>query len=295
MCASFAFVDTSAHPRAVDYYQMFHSEPIGASGAIPVDGIEGIARLTLEALLDGILRRVGRNENIVIVSHGQDIGLALPLVVGPPSTPRARAEALGMLGSDRETVFDGMMAPPVSVEQIQQSTHLAADQITRLRQKMNSVRALQLNHVALRACNIGTWGNALSTIRAFFGSRAISGPDIRDTFGSLNFGTPTTDARVWQSWERGHPDAFVEGSSPNRVGLHTTTPTARHAYTLSAIADSSAAVRAWASRHLLGGSSATYTSGAVPYHGLFNMSRAPGQSPIYFSGDASFRSHIVCA
>lgn len=283
--ATLAFVDIRAHRQALPWYRTGPREPIGRNRTVQVSGAVPVSPVSLNGLLDAILQNARAGDSIIIVGHGREGGLSMPLF--PHSPSRARAELVALLASDRPASgFLPMPARPSA--EVAPICGLTAAQVDQLRSKMVRLRALRLQHVALRACNTGGWPDVLRMYKPFFDATEVSAPDRRDTYGELRIGAHVPDL---DRWLRDHADGhtYVEGNAPDRVAIQTVGGASEeHSYAAAIATESSAGLDAWAARNQISGSGASRL-----YHGQFNTYGAPGSPRIVFSGTQDYASHIV--
>ena len=283
-----AFVDTEAHPAALPWYSAGRTEPAGTARALSVTRAVGISNISLDVVLDRILAHCSRRDDVIIVGHGREGGLSMRLVAG--SEGRARAELIGLLAADRPTQ-DPLLGtmPPTPVARAAPVCQLSETQVTQLRAKMNRVRALNLNHVAFRACKMGGWPDVLRGYKPFFGCQIVSAPDLRDTYGTIPPGAPRANMDHWIAQHSRHRHMVVYGVSPDRIAISTAGgQTDDHTYTVSFACESSEALANWTTRYL-GATSAT----AFPYHGQWRTHAGTNEAQIIFVGDPQYNSHIV--
>jgi hypothetical protein len=287
-----AIIDEAAHPQAMNWYAGHPTEPGGTTAArtlvtLAVTSHVGLRGITLEAVLDDIIANVRSGEDVIIVGHGREGGLSMPLVTG--SEARARAEHLGALAGDR-AARDPLLGvlPPRADAEVAAQLGLAVPVVARIRAKMNAVRALRLRHVALRACNLGAWPNVLASFRPFFGCAHVSAPDLRDTFGHANPvlepGLAHFDRRFGRGWHR-----TTYAAAAGRVVIATRGGAAdEHGYDLSVGSDSEATLAAWKRRYL-------GRNGPFVYHGAWVTTPAPAEPQVIFVGDPAYAGHIILA
>lgn len=282
--ATIAFIDMNAHAAAMPWYRTNPREPIGSGRVLQVSQAVPLSPASLDGLLDAILRSARAGDNIIIVGHGRELGLAMPLL--PRSRTRARAEIVALLAADRET-GGSLPMPARSSAEVARSCGIPPIQVDQLRAKMNRVRALRLQHVALRACNTGGWPDALRKYKPFFGATEVSAPDRRDVYGTLNPGGLVANMDAWVSrHSRGH--IYVEGVAPDRVAIQTEGgATEDHAYSIAV--ESLRGLNAWAARNHIAGTG----TGTRLYHGQFLTRGLPNQPRIVFCGTTDYANHIV--
>lgn len=283
--ATLAFVDIRAHRQALPWYRTGPREPIGRNRTVQVSGAVPVSPVSLNGLLDAILQNAHAGDSIIIVGHGREGGLSMPLF--PHSPSRARAELVALLASDRAA--SGFIPMPARTStEVAPICGLSVAQVDELRSKMVRLRALRLQHVALRACNTGGWPDVLRMYKPFFDATEVSAPDRRDTYGELRIGAPVADL---DRWVREHVDGhtYVEGTAPDRVAIQTIGGASEeHSYDAAIAVESRAGLDAWAARNHVSG-----TGAARLYHGQFCTYGAPGSPRIVFSGTQDYASHIV--
>lgn len=283
-----AFIDAAAHRQAVPWYQSSPFETMGSYRAQVTRAVP-IAHITLEAVLDAILATPAdaTKRDVIVVGHAQDIGLAMPLA--SHGRAQSRVEVIRMLAADREAP-DGMAAA-VSAREVSHFCGLAVPAVETLRAKMNRVRALRLNSVSFRACNIGRWPETLRSYQCFFGCSRVTAPDLRDTYGHVNSEQQTSQLDRWMQHHRRNArfNTWVTGQAPGRLAFSAERVSREaHRYRIAMAHESADALRAWQTR-VLGRAS----SGPFLYHGMFITDVAPGEPSVTFVGERGFASHIV--
>ena len=278
-------IDAAAHAHAADWYNFSQGEPSGNGLTLTSDAVVPLRNLTIDSVLDEIIRRARPGGDVVLVCHARDMGLALPLITGGPV--RARTEAIGQLAIDQPTSDPVLTTPAISVAEAAPVLMMSEAQVTALRAKMNQVRALHLRHVALRGCNVGTWSDTLPVYKRFFGCNSLSGPRMRDTYGDINPGAPLPDLTRWSA-QHHHWHIFYDGPAGNQVALATNGgQTEEHSYQIALAYQATQGLQDWGTRHLR-----RSVSGPFFYHGMWETSAAPGSPRIHFIGDSDYTSHL---
>ena len=279
-------IDAAAHAHAADWYNSHRGEPAGNGLTLTGDTVVPLRNLTIDSVLDEILRRARSGGDVVLVCHARDLGLALPLITG--SAVRARSEAIGQLAIDQPTDDPVIPTPAISAAQAAPVLMMSEAQVAALRVKMNRVRALHLRHVALRGCNVGTWSDTLPIYKRFFGCSSLSGPRLRDTYGVIDPGAPVADLTRWGA-HHNHWHTFFDGPSGNQVGVATHGgDTEEHSYQIALAYQTAQGLQDWGTRHLNGAVSAAFF-----YHGMWLTSATPGSPRIYFIGDSDYADHLT--
>ncbi len=283
-----AFIDAAAHRQAVPWYQSSPFETMGAYRAQVTRAVP-IARITLEGLLDAILATPAdaSKRDVIVVGHALAIGLAMPLT--SHGRMQSRVEAIRMIGADSEA--PGGLAAAVSTREVGQVCRLPERAVESLREKMNRVRALRLNSVSFRACNIGRWSDTLRDYQRFFGCSRVTAPDLRDTFGRADSALQTSQLDRWVQHHRRNArfNTWVTGQAPGRLAFSAERVSREaHSYEIVMAHERADMLSAWQTR-VLGRAS----SGPFLYHGMFITDVAPGDPSVVFVGEREFASHIV--
>ena len=162
------------HPFAPPWYSSNPVEPIGNRSQISVKDVSVLKDMTLESVMDVIVRE--KQKEILLVCHGWTDGLALPLMEGGGIAGGAQRQQIFPLSADRPFEDEGMKTPVRSVKDVADQAHLSEQQVITLRAKMNQIRDLKLEHVAFRACDMGQSTDSLQAFRNFFGAKSVSAP-----------------------------------------------------------------------------------------------------------------------
>lgn len=283
-----ALIDAAAHPAAAPFYRLFPFELQAPATEIRVDQTRAMRAISLENILVEIRDNVPASSNLVIVSHGNEIGLSVPLF--SQHSQGVRGDHRIMAALDDTTQSDADVAQILLIPDPQGA---GAARVHGLRELVAQVKQKRLSCIELRACNTGIRPDVMRTIKAFFGTTRLGAPDIRDSYAWLNPGTPTADAGFWQRWLQSHPRNHVyEVPNHGRLALATTGGAAGHtSFVLSALVDQTDSVGFWIDVYLSRLYSAVpYRHGNIPIHALFNT---PAAFPLIFPGDEDeYVSHI---
>ncbi len=281
--ATIALVDRDAHQYALPWYATNPAEPIGGTRVLQVSRAVPLSPVSLDGLLDAILQHASRGDSIIVVGHAREGGLSMPLF--PGSQARARAEIAAMLAPSEDDFLPIPARPSADIAPICQITPA---QVDALRAKVGQIRALRLQHAALRACNAGRWPDVLSMYKPLFCTQEVSAPDRRDTYGILSPGAPESDFDRWLG-EHADGHIYVEGAAPDRVAIQTIGGGSDdHNYAVAIAAESDAAFGAWAARN-----GVVRTGGAWLYHGQFCTQGVVGQPRIVFCATPDYARHLV--
>lgn len=225
-------------------------EPVLPKGDITVGKVVEVGRITVITLLTAIIAgKVPKGADILVVAHGVDEGLTIPLAPGSKS----------MLQIDAVSVLREVVAGTVTGRQGARRLLIKEAELTQLLQLRKAILKLKLQRVELRACTIGSKVATLKELRWFFGSDSLSAPVVFDAYGVLGNGTPTTNPDTWAAWLKAYPGAVVEGTHPNRFAWEGPPGLLIEHW----LADSHQAVKDWIAGQHPG---AKWRSGQILYH-----------------------------
>lgn len=227
-----AIIHTQGVPNASSYYTMFPSEPFSVSEWLAIRRIEPISPWHFPGLLTKVLQVGATDKEILILSHRTSDGLDIPLVPNAKKTISAQYQQLNVLASSQP------------VKKKAEICKITEDEVTSICRQMESVRKLKLKKVEVRACNMGGSLLTLEAYQEFFGSGSVGAPDYLDFFGTVDPGTPTTNARDWSIWLAQHKNAQVFKMKSGRVAIHF------FARKFNMLADSFVAVKEWIGAYL---------------------------------------------
>lgn len=283
-----ALIDAAAHPAAAPFYRLFPFEQLTGAEEIKVDQVRPMRPISLEAILIEIRDRVPDRSNVLIVSHGTEIGLSVPLF--SHHSHGVRGDHRIMAAIDDAALSDSDLAQTLLIPHPQGAGGTRAHN---LRALVAQVKAKNLARVELRACNTGIRPDVMQTIKAFFGATRLGAPDIRDAYAQLNPGTPNANDGFWERWLQTHTRHHVyEVPNHGRLALAVTGGAAgQTSFGLSALVDKRQSVEFWIDVYLSRLHSVVpYSHGNLPIHALFDTV-AP--FPLIFPGDEdAYVSHI---
>ena len=332
-----ALIDASGWPEALAYYRMFPREPSASPALdIHIDKIVPIERITLDKVLDEMLA-VGEDDGneILIVAHGtveegNSGGLSMPLAEGcsvdamrkevravTEAAVAVREAASNPLGwtrfienpLDRRRVQDSAtreQGPALLQEWLQaraRSLDLTKERLLDLVAKRNLVADRALQRVEIRACNLGSFPDAMRALREFFGAGSLLAPKVITVFGSLRVHI-LEDANQYQGWIQSHggagaSDAFAETESANGrcfgeafcLRIQEASPES-YRFELEAAALSELAVQSWVGECIMRGS-AFSGSGALKVAALWTLGQQGHSQPFVLPGEEAYRGLIV--
>ena len=274
------------HPFAPPWYSSNPVEPIGNRSQIIVKDVSVLKDMTLESVMDAIVRE--KQKEILLVCHGWTDGLALPLMEGGGITGGAQRQQIFPLSADRSFDDGGMKTPVRSVKDVADQAHLSEEQVITLRAKMNQIRDLKLEHVAFRACDMGQSTDSLQAFRNFFGAKSVSAPRLEDTYGQFR---SVVGAGV-EDWAKAKRKEGFHVSIDRGVafGIKSTKPLV---YLIVSKAPDDKALTAWVRAHI---ADRVGLDRVVVYHGMVvppEQVANPNAPMVNFIRDDSFISNIV--
>jgi hypothetical protein len=272
------FIDNTAHPTAQLYYRQnpFEVIPDKSGGAVPVGDIALIGGMMLSGILAAILKATKPGGDLLIVSHGNDWGLSLP--IGTIKHQRSTLDQ-GSIAVIRDNLA-GSETDANAAKQLFLST---ADYVT-LKDRIQRLQQLKLRRVDLRACNPGASENTMSALLEFFGSDVLCAPDILDSFGKIEVGAPTRNPKTWEKWKKDYPRAGTEGTQLGRFAYQI--DISGNTALIHAMADSEERVAEWVKARL---GHRSFTKGDPFYHAL--VRRQPYL--FVFANEPGFKEHLV--
>lgn len=270
------------HPAAPAWYKSNPLEPIGKGSKISVKDSTVIADMTLDGVMDEILR--AKPTEVVLVCHGLADQLAIPLMSGAASG----AEQRNMFPLSADSFLKkGETTPIISDKDVADQTRLSEDQVKAFRAKMNQVRGLKLKHVAFRSCDLGQSTDAMEAFRDFFGAESVSAPKLFDSYGQFQpvFGS---DVKTFVAHKR--RDGFrVWVDAKVAFGIKRTDSFIK--YKIVCQAPDGEAFTTWLRDHV---ADRPGTDWVTVYHGMKDEKVADPEAPIvYFVRDAAFLANLA--
>jgi hypothetical protein len=262
MATARAFIHASSrgHPAAAPFYKLHPTEPIAPAGAFTVVVAARLKRLTALDLLQQMVRQAASLQaaNVLLVGHGTDRGMDMPLAPGRASAARLQNNALELLFENEA----GRVADADAARRL----GLPTAELARLKRLVAHVRGLQIGRVEARACSVGASQTTLRNLRRFFGARQFGGSQVLDAFGGF---TPvrSRSTKAFEQWLQDHPTADVEGPSGHRIAF-----TLRSSGLIAESAvESAKALELWATAKFPSGK--PRPKGEVLYHALLDGGR----------------------
>lgn len=271
----------SGHPDAPAWYRANPSEPIGNGQTINVENIFIHQDISLDSILDTILAE--KPKNVLTVCHGSATGLALPLLSGSKyAFDDSNAIALA---SDRTFEFDGIKTPVFTDDRAVAGVSEA--QVAALRAKMNRARALGLNHIAFRACDLGAnTAGPLVSYHRFFLPKSVSAPKFGDVYGHVKTELNPKLAD-WITVHRKKPYAQVW--EDNNVAFSYTKLSPRK-FLLQMRSANQAEFTKWCQAHV---SPSSGKGTSVTFHAMETRTGTRGEAGLAFVLDTFFKTNIT--
>jgi len=252
-----AIIDNGGLREAAQYYSMFRRETsINLPLDFPVDPIDTISNITMEAVLDRILVAVRNSETeVMIVAHGEPRGFLMPMARGGVSAMQValqavidaaphmqRASEIGQLPVAQRvsawTTFINQLNPgtirgDISLQDAEnwfnqqwlpnQARNIGVNvqNFQDLARKMRLVQAANITRVEIRACNMGDNQSALRTLKQFLGVDRLIAPRVGTFYVPLTPFVSDVDSRM-RRWQRN-----FAGPVRHRIYAGTTGPSAR--------------------------------------------------------------------
>jgi hypothetical protein len=272
------FIDPTLASAAGPYYTLYPVEPTpSASSAdwIKPDGKPVFPKSqNLDEWLTAIAAGASSGGNIVLVSHGNKLGLKLYIGDKGKDVHLEREAADAIRRNQAGTETDANMALILKMK---------PDAWAKLKALIVKVQALGLNRVDARACNIGQDADSMSAMQQFFNCSTFCSPKILDSFGSINYGQLVKDPNTFDKWVKEHPGAVVSGSAGDRFGFFQNLS---KGVASEAIAESAKGVKAWADSKMPAGVNFTGNN-QLFYHALTDL------KIFAFAGESGFRDQLV--
>jgi len=274
------------HPSAPPWYSSNPVEPIGNKSTITVKKVVVQEDMAIESIMDAIIQE--KDKEVVIVCHGLASGLLIPFIAG--SKFFAVHDPVIKLASDHAGTVGGINLPVYADNAV--ANQLSEADVKRLRLKMNQVRALKLEHVAFRACDMGqSPDGTMVSFKELFGPKSLSAPKLLDTYGTFKAEiNERVEAWAKQKREREKFRVWIDRGVAFGVKLWAKDTTQ---FEIICRAPDNKTFAAWVMAHI---ADRPGTDNEVVFHGMMEKmeSAADPNTPIeYFVRDAAFIANIV--
>ncbi|NQU22357.1 MAG: hypothetical protein HQ567_13840 [Candidatus Nealsonbacteria bacterium] len=260
LCAKGLFDPKFPGKAALDYYKLFDKEPVDATMTIKIEKPEFVAPMNLHALLGKIVACSTeiKGKDLLIVSHGNQAGLVMPLFKKQHKKFYANTVSLNALMT-------------LSAASIAKGSGFPEKDLQELIDRMNAVQALGIQKLVFRGCAIGAKLPALKTLRQFFGAKSAGAPDIKSNFGWLTPNVRRYNKKQWDAWMKKFSRTAVMDTSPAGEHIAVSIDPVRK-YT-EMLTESAAATKWWMSQRFPSVSTPVYTKGQFPVHSLSTSPR----------------------
>lgn len=165
--ASVFIIDDEFGKLATTYYKQFPQEPI-TGGFLALDAPATVKAMSMANLLAAI-GGVKQGSDIVIVSHGNEHGMRMPLLPGK-SEVRSETKTLSKLLDAESTAAAA------------RDLKLDAKAVEALMRSRDAVLKLGLKHVAFRGCRIAENEYNLTRLKDFLGCGTVGGTKMLSTY-----------------------------------------------------------------------------------------------------------------
>jgi hypothetical protein len=262
-----AFIQINDHPAAYPFYKDFApKEPISPSGEMKLTKFHKTKALSALDLLKIIGAKATKGSEILIVTHGTDHGLILPLTPGNST----------YLEQEPITIFFDTSVSRADKKAKLQVTETELEELEKAQKK---VKKLALKRVEFRACHVGGDPKTLEALRDFFGARAAGAPDLDDAYTSM----PSPYTGSTNSWWTTNTSAVIETmSGGGRVGyvllnLQVTS------FNFQWAVDDAVAQKEWVKKKYPLGKAVARPKAI---HGMIDGAK------LIFPGDTAYRTHL---
>lgn len=289
-----AIIDNAAQPEALSYYSDWQTipiqEPLGdgrvitsfnAPFAVPHMSLVDI----LETLLDNKAKFLPLS-SFFLVSHGTDDSLYIPIYPGKKTGHALNTSAVQLLNGWGKLLYFGDMKAFAA------ELGLTTDELDYLLMLIGQVQQMRIDHIAIRACQIGKNMTLVYELCKLFNCQSMSVPRLLDVYSGLivplwykpEFFLPIVKANAQRA------NVYIYGEAPNRVILYVV-PKPHHRFSISAIAESQQAVDDFIQMVL---PSVTHprafkSNQAVHFHAFSTLAR----KAFTYQSDPEFNSNLV--
>jgi hypothetical protein len=275
----------AGHPDAPPWYVGNPLEPVGGQSTIEIKKTVVLETLSIDSLLDQII--ASKESEILIVNHGNTDGLMTTLF--DDSTSLIAKDMISFLSMDKpSTAQDGLggsyKLPVKSDSEVAIIAKTTESRVAALRKKMNAVRAMKLQHVAFRACDMGDDSDTMQVYRSFFGAKSISAPTEFDTYGHFTIGSGDINQWATQKLKTGF-NVWIDGGVAFATSKHYTGLT----YQIESKGSSRDANNRWIKTHI----SDHVDPNRVIFHGIKTVVMTQTDQNVFFVKDAGYKSRIA--
>ena len=278
----------TGHPDAPPWYVGNPLEPVGGQNTIEIKKTVVLEKLSIDSVVDQII--ASNQSEILIVNHGSQDGLMTTLF--DDSTPLIAKDMISFLSMDKpSTAQDGIggsyKLPVKSDSEVAIIAKTTESRVVALRKKMNAVRAMKLQHVAFRACDMGADSDTMQVYRSFLGAKSISAPTEFDTYGHFSIvSIGSGDINQWarQKLKTGF-NVWIDGGVALAISKHYTGVK----YQIESIGSNRDANNRWIKTHI----SDHVDPNKVIFHGIKTTVMTQTDQNVFFVKDAGYKSRIA--
>lgn len=240
-----AIIDSTAQPEGFLYYDSHKTIPIreelgNGTKVRSFASVAAIPNMTFLDILETIIDlKLPPGESLLICSHGTEVSLYLP--VYPQKKRALDITALQFFNGWGELLFFG------DKKQLASELQVTVDQLDYLQMLIGQVRGLRLDHVAIRACQVGRDAQLMSELAKLFHCQNLSAPRMLDTYSEYlipNVIAAAEFQRTVDEIEKGKAKSthyFVYGNAPDRLIVQMR-PKPHHRFGISSVAESRTAI-----------------------------------------------------
>lgn len=207
------FVDVPDHDNAVTFYKLCPSIPINFSGgaiqALGVGNVIAVKNMSLFKLLDEIFNNVLDVQSIMVTSHASPEMWSIPIGAGCSQGINLRnAKLLNQFAEG-----DRGAANKLGITN--------SDYLDVLEENLSYLRRMNIPHLAIDACRIGTNIALLEEIMKLFNAKSLSAHQLRTSYGHIDPKLVASKAAFDAEVLKAQPGVQVFGLDPHRLAFKT--------------------------------------------------------------------------
>lgn len=240
-----AIIDSAAQPEGFTYYDSHKIIPIreelgNGTSVRSFASVSAVPDMTLLDILETLIDLApAPGSSVLICSHGTEDSLYLPII---PGNKRALdISAIQFFNGWGDLVFLGDKKPFAGELQI------SVDELNYLQLLIGQVQTLRLDHVAIRACQVGRDKQLMFELAKLFHCQSLSAPRMLDTYSGYiipNIVDASEIQRTVDLINKGGATTtnyFIYGDAPNRLVVQMR-PKPHHRFGISSVAESRTAI-----------------------------------------------------
>jgi hypothetical protein len=300
MTMGISFIDTAAHPLAPSYYKAMKAEPTRLNGKTAIwetfqrKPVE-LPHMTLRKLLASMANSVAPGscsagliypgEDVLICSHGTERQLMIPIDTGGSNLSEQSIPLLEKclrLEAGDETA-------EATVKEVAGQFFISEKSLKPVLRDLKKVRALNIGHIAFRACMIGNTPGMLACLKRLFNADSISAPNVYDGYNTFS-PKVAKDSDSFERYLRAHPDLTADGYAPDRMVVKTSKGSNSHKWKIEGLAESDYAIYLWYLRKYPFLDAPPNSGTKFPIHAMILDKIDYGA---VFPGDLAYLGHLV--